>query len=70
MSMKRTKVYVEITLEGDALDMDGAREFASFLESAVDAHGQVPGQYAGREIGKVVVYKDASDLKADLASGE
>ena len=61
-----TKLYIEIPLEGDILTDDETREFASFIESAVDAYGQVPGQYAGREIHNVRVYKNAADLTADL----
>ena len=62
-----TKIYVEIPLSGKKLTLEEAREFASFVESALDAYGREPGKYMGREIGNVTVYKAAEDLVADLA---
>ena len=64
--MKGTKIYVEIPLSGNDLDLDLAREFASFLESAMDNYGRESGKWAGRTIGDVTVYKNGDDLKADL----
>lgn len=40
-------------------------EFATWLESAMDQHGAVSGEYAGRTLGNVRVYNDVADLMAD-----
>lgn len=57
-----TKVYVEIPLSGKELTPEEAREFASFLESAIDAYGREPGKYAGRTVENVTVYPSAEDV--------
>lgn len=66
-----TKVYVEIPLSGDDLTDLDARELAIFIESLIDGTPpRVPGEYAGRKVENVVVYKNADDLKADLSERE
>lgn len=61
-----TKIYVEIPLSGSKFDLEEACEFATFIEAALDAYGEVSGEFAGRKIKDVTVYKTAKDLFADL----
>lgn len=61
------KIYVEIPMLGPEMTKEDLAEFATFLESAIDSYGAVPGEYAGRNVGNVRVYKNAADLNADLA---